>query len=243
MVTVPEVDPARRICPVAPPLAPMVMSSTNEGELLNTSKPEPVSSVTDKETLAEEMEVVNCPPVVVETRRSAVRAEKVVVPEELKVVKLPVEGVVAPMAVELMPVAVVLKLEEVMVRALAPVLIEEADRPERAKAPEVAVRLRAPVVKVRPLEAVRVPAEVIVPVPVVEILPGVVMFPEAKVIPVAPVMAPADEISILVVCNEKVPEPPPMVTKPVDVPVLMLVALLVLLLIDTVPVTSRPPVP
>jgi hypothetical protein len=71
-----------------------------------------------------------------------------------RVLKAPVEAVVAPIAVELIPVAVVLKLDEVTVRALEPVLILEAPRPLKAKAPLVAVRLRAPVVRVKPLEAV-----------------------------------------------------------------------------------------
>lgn len=79
-------------------------------------------------------------------------------------VKAPVEAVVAPMGVELMPVAVVLKFEEVKVKAFTPVEIDEADKPDRVSAPEVAVRESAPVVKVRPL------ADVIVPEPVVEIL-------------------------------------------------------------------------
>ena len=71
---------------------------------------------------------------------------KVVLPVEPNPVKAPVEAVEAPMAVLLIPVAVVLKLAEVMVKSLAPVLMLEALRPVRDKAPEVAVRLRAPVV-------------------------------------------------------------------------------------------------
>src|SRR5258706_16108229 len=51
------------------------------------------------------------------------------------VVNAPVEGVVAPIAVPLMPVFVVLKLLDVIVRAFAPVLIDEAANPERASAP------------------------------------------------------------------------------------------------------------
>lgn len=39
-----------------------------------------------------------------------------------------------------------LKLPEVMVMLLAPLSIEEADSPERVKAPEVAVKFKAPVV-------------------------------------------------------------------------------------------------
>ena len=58
---------------------------------------------------------------------------RVVLPVEERVVKAPVEGVVAPMAVLLMPVAVVLKLAEVKVRSLAPVLMLEAPRPDRAR--------------------------------------------------------------------------------------------------------------
>ena len=37
-----------------------------------------------------------------------------------------------------------------------PADIDEAPRPERVKAPEVAVMFKAPVVKVKPLEAVKV---------------------------------------------------------------------------------------
>jgi hypothetical protein len=96
---------------------------------------------------------------------------------DVKVVNAPVLGVEAPMAVVLIPVDVVLKWLEVMVRSLAPVLMEEAERPERAKAPDVAVRFNAPVVKVKPLEAVSNPADVIVPEPVVE------MFPEVERVP------------------------------------------------------------
>jgi hypothetical protein len=46
------------------------------------------------------------------------------------------------------------------------------------KAPEVAVKFRAPVVMVNPLLAVSNPTEVIVPVLVVEMLPVVVKVPE-----------------------------------------------------------------
>lgn len=95
-------------------------------------------------------------PMVVE----AVPVAKVVVPEEVKVVKAPVPAVVAPIAVELIPVEVVLKLEEVIVKALAPVEMEEMERPDKVRAPDVAVRFIAPVVKVKPLEAVRRPVEV-----------------------------------------------------------------------------------
>jgi hypothetical protein len=44
---------------------------------------------------------------------------------------------------------------EVMVRALVPRLMEDVPKPERVKAPEVAVRLRAPPDNVNPLEAVK----------------------------------------------------------------------------------------
>jgi hypothetical protein len=82
---------------------------------------------------------------------------RVVDPDEVRVVKAPVEGVVAPMAVPLIPVAVVLKLPEVKVMLLAPVFIEEADRPDKVKAPEVPVKFKAPVVRVNPEENLPVP--------------------------------------------------------------------------------------
>jgi hypothetical protein len=110
------------------------------------------------------------------TTPAVVRPESVIEVVPVTVVNLPVDAVVAPMAVELIPVAVVLKLDDVTVRALAPVLIDEADRPDRLRVPEVPVKLTAPVVRVSPLEAVNSPAEVMAPVPVVEILLAVV-FP------------------------------------------------------------------
>ncbi len=106
---------------------------------------------------------------------------RVVTPVEDKVVNAPVDGVVVPIAVVLIPVAVVLKLEAVIVKAFAPVLMEEADNPESARAPDVAVKFNAPVVRVRLADAVSSPAEVIVPVEVVEILLGDVS-PEVAVI-------------------------------------------------------------
>ena len=68
------------------------------------------------------------------------------------------------------------------------------------------------------------------------------MVPE-EVIPVAPVIAPAEEMSMLVVSRAKVPLPPPMETRVFAVPVLMLVAELVFTLMLVAPVRVRPPVP
>ncbi len=95
----------------------------------------------------------------------------------VKVVNVPVEGVVAPIAVELIPVAVVVKLPEVKLMLFEPALMDDAESPERDRAPDVAVRFSAPVVCVKPFEAVSVDAEVIVPEPLVEILPDAVMLP------------------------------------------------------------------
>ena len=53
--------------------------------------------------------------------------------------------------------------------------IDDAERPDNAKAPEVPVRLRAPVVRVSPFDPVKSPPDVIVPVPDVEIFPDVVI--------------------------------------------------------------------
>ena len=103
--------------------------------------------------------------------------EKEAVPVVVKFVKLPVDGVVAPIAVALMPVEVVLKFEEVNVSELEPASIVELFKPVRLRVPEVAVKLRAPPERVNPFEAVRSPAEVIAPVPVVVMFPGVVTPP------------------------------------------------------------------
>lgn len=108
--------------------------------------------------------------------------ERMVFPEDEAVVKAPVDGVVAPMAVELIPVAVVLKLPEVTVKLLTPVLMAEADRPDNVSAPDVAVKDNAPVVWVKPLEAVNVPADVTAPVPVVEMFPVVDSVPSSLIV-------------------------------------------------------------
>ena len=93
---------------------------------------------------------------------SSVPSPRVVLPFEAKVVNAPEALVVAPIAVELIPVAVVLKLPEVIVKLLAPKFMDEAPIPVNANDPEVELRFKAPVVRVNPLEAVRV--EVKVPV-------------------------------------------------------------------------------
>ena len=88
----------------------------------------------------------------------------VVLPFDAKVVKAPVEAVEAPIAVPLIPVAVVLKLPDVIRRLLVPASIEEAESPASESVPDVAVKLRAPVVWVNPFDAVRRPFDVVVPV-------------------------------------------------------------------------------
>jgi hypothetical protein len=100
----------------------------------------------------------------------------------VKVVKLPVDGVVAPIAVPLIPVAVVLKLAEVNVKAFEPVSIDDAPRPDKVSAPEVPVMLTAPVVVVKPLEAVSKPFDVIVPPAVVWIFPVVDRVPSSLIV-------------------------------------------------------------
>jgi hypothetical protein len=112
---------------------------------------------------------------------------RVVLPVLPRVVKAPVLAVVAPIAVELIPVAVVLKLLDVTVRALAPVLIDEALRPDRASAPLVAVRLTAPVVTVRPLDAVNVWLTVKLP-------PLVVSTPDWPILMAVAVVVPRDSV-------------------------------------------------
>ena len=98
-------------------------------------------------------------------------------PVVVRFVKLPVEGVVKPMAVLLIPVEVVLKFEPVNRMLFAPALNVTPVRPVRFRFPEVPVRLIAPVVRVRPFWAVRRPLDVIVPVPVVRMFPEVVRLP------------------------------------------------------------------
>jgi hypothetical protein len=125
-----------------------------------------------------------------------------------RVVKAPVEAVLAPIAVELIPVPVVLKLDEVTVRALEPVLILDALRPLKAKAPLVPVRLTAPVVTVSPLEAVRVWLTVKAPalVVVIPLLPRVIAV--ALLVPIDRVVPP-DRTSRLGDCKAvpKIPVP------------------------------------
>ena len=85
-----------------------------------------------------------------------------------------------------MPLAVTFKLLAVMIKLLVPVLIDEANNPERLIAPDVPLTLTAPVVTVNPFDAVNNPLEVIVPVPVVEILPEVETLPEDVMSPLIP---------------------------------------------------------
>lgn len=118
-------------------------------------------------------------------------AASVVFPCEKRVVKTAVEGVVAPIAVLLMPVAVVLKLPDVKVRALVPVLMEDAPRPESDREPDVAVKLTAPVVTVSPVAKVPVPAQERLPV-------------EAKIVHPVPVEPPLKLISPLVPTEERI---------------------------------------
>ena len=59
MVTVPDVVPDSRICPVAVPADPIVISSTNVGELFSTTRPVPTSSETEDAKLAEEIVFVS----------------------------------------------------------------------------------------------------------------------------------------------------------------------------------------
>ena len=48
----------------------VVILVVNVGAVPKTKAPEPVSPVTERATFADEMELVNCPPVVVENHRS-----------------------------------------------------------------------------------------------------------------------------------------------------------------------------
>jgi hypothetical protein len=89
--------------------------------------------------------------------------DKVVVPVEVKVVKAPVDGVEAPMAVELMPVEVVVKCPEVKLISFDPASIDEAERLLKVNVPDEAVRFKAPPVRVNPLVAVRSSDEVKAP--------------------------------------------------------------------------------
>jgi len=139
---------------------------------------------------------VTAPVVLPAVKVEAAAEDRVVLPLDVKVVNLALLCRSAPMAVLLIPVVVVLKLvavtkkfPAVRLRLLAPVLIEDADSPDRVIAPEVPEILTAdPAVTVNPLEAVSSPLEVIVPVPVVdklleeETLPEVVKFPLALMV-------------------------------------------------------------
>ena len=113
---------------------------------------------------------------------------RLVTPVEDKVVKAPLAAVVAPIWVALIPVAVVLKVEapvpEVMVKALVPVLMEEADSPDKARAPLVAVKFNAPVVRVKPLLAVSNWVEVREPVLVVRMPVAPIVMAEVLAVPI-----------------------------------------------------------
>src|SRR5665213_218109 len=116
---------------------------------------------------------------------------RVVLPLLPRVVKLPVLAVVAPIALPLIPVAVVLKLLDVTVRALAPVLIDEAPRPDRVKAPLVPTKLTAPAV-VRPPLAVSSWLTVSAPA-------LVVVTPAAPIVMALAVVVPIDRVPAVIV--------------------------------------------
>ncbi len=105
------------------------------------------------------------------------------VPVVVKLVKLPVDGVVNPIAVPLIPVAVVLMLFEVIIILFPPASIDAAVRPERARVPDDAVKLSAPPVRVKPFEAVKSPPDVTVLPATIE--PEVVAFPSSSIVRVA----------------------------------------------------------
>jgi hypothetical protein len=116
--------------------------------------------------------VVRLAPETVNVLSRVVAPCKVIPPVAFPIVTTPVL-VEVPMLVAPVPELLILTGDPVRVSALAPVLIEEVLRPDKVKAPLVAVRFKAPPLKVNPLLAVNSPAEVIVPVPVVAILPVV----------------------------------------------------------------------
>jgi hypothetical protein len=139
--------------------------------------------------------------------------ERVVAPVEERVVKAAVEGVEAPIAVVLIPVEVVLKLAEEMVRLFPPREIEEALKPERFRVPLVAVRLSAPEERVKPLEAVSNWVVVRYPLLVVvtPVLPRVIA--DAVLVPmlIVPLVAPAPALILTL---------PPVPLVPVSLPAL-----------------------
>jgi hypothetical protein len=114
-------------------------------------------------------------------------------PESVSEVNDPVPGVVAPILVELIPVAVVLKLPLVNVKLLAPVEIEEAPRPDKDNAPEVVVKFKAPVVNVNPFEAVTSPEKVGL-VTVAKVIVPAALFVVVMFVPAANVKVPPWEM-------------------------------------------------
>jgi hypothetical protein len=117
----------------------------------------------------------------------------------------------------LIPVDVVLNVEapvpEVMVRALVPRLMEDVPKPERVKAPEVAVRLRAPDASVNPVSPVSDPADeriavgvlkkFLYPVAEAKLIPVVVKLPALPPVPASKeitltVLVPEDGVVLLV---------------------------------------------
>lgn len=94
---------------------------------------------------------------------------------------------------------------------MAPELIDEAERPEIVQVPDVAVRLSAPVVSVRPLEAVKVWVEVNEPVFVV-VMPLRPSANEAAL--VLPILIAPPAVPV----PESIVTPPPTCEAPVELP-------------------------
>lgn len=104
-----------------------------------------------------------------------------------------------------------MKFEEVIANVLAPVLIEEAVKPESVNAPDVPVKLIAPVVSVKPLEAVNVWVLVSEPVLVV-VIPLRPSAREAAL--VAPILIAPPAVPV----PESIVTPPPVCEPPVALP-------------------------
>jgi hypothetical protein len=108
MVKVPELAPIFKVVAALKALmvVAVVLKTLNEvesvttevekvGEVPNTKRPEPVSSVTEAAILADEIEVVKLEEASVETNLLAVKPEKVIVPDE----EMPVAPVIAPVPI------------------------------------------------------------------------------------------------------------------------------------------------
>ncbi len=133
-------EPVDAIVPFAAKVSPVPEVVMVSSDMTPDSAPPVVTlnPVDVKERLPLELPTATFPvPVVATFTSDAPDVPRFVVPLDDNVVNAPVDGVAKPIAVELIPVDVVVKLPDVIIKLFTPASIDEADNPDKVRAPEV----------------------------------------------------------------------------------------------------------